>query len=406
MCGQDCQTSLWGGTGISTVGADGGCRCACGDETWSEYNILGLPSCVPSKAHAVFGAVGVFVTMTSLGHAAYQLYRQVKYHRQFMAASTSSVEKCRRWLHIVVIIHAVIGLCYFGMVLLLDSERLWMSTIFMFGIGQIMMTIGGILTVRMWLYCLTSDEQRSPLQLNRFPYVSPLRNHILFLASNDPRLIRETPELLMISEALERPTGLFVSNTVMCVGPAVATVLAAAKSLQAACMVSAVAFLGLIVFCDFIILKTATALLQTVNKYLRNSVVRSEKSNSIMAGTVGSLQLLKAARKNIKFALYFCVVVSLLTFSIVMIGLFTTYGATAPLIFSGIPYGCSPPVWFVFNIQLHAGRSRNRTEPDVVSRASSVIRQVPSVATRIVSRAKGVVFGNERSVVPTLTPTP
>ncbi|CAN0560314.1 unnamed protein product, partial [Ectocarpus sp. 12 AP-2014] len=119
---------------------------------------------------------------------------------------------------------------------------------------------------------------------------------------------------------LERPAGLFVSNTVMCVGPAVATVLAAAKSLQAACMVSAVAFLGLIVFCDFIILKSATALLQTVNKYLRNSVVRSERSNSIVAGTVGSLQLLKAARKNIKFALYFCVVVSLLTFLLVMIG--------------------------------------------------------------------------------------
>ncbi|CAM9676003.1 unnamed protein product [Ectocarpus sp. 4 AP-2014] len=374
MCGQDCQTFLWGGTGISTVGADGGCRCACGGETWTEYSILGLPSCVPSKAHVVFGAVGVLMTMTSLGHAAYQLYRQVKYHRQLIAASTSSVEKCRRWLHIVVIIHAVAGLCYFGMVLVLDSERLWMSTIFMFAIGQTMMTIGGILTVRMWIYC------------------------------NDPRLIRETPEILTISEALGRPTGLFVSNTVMCVGPAVASVLAAAKSLQAACMVSAVAFLGLIVFCDFIILKSATALLQTVNKYLRNSVVRSERSNSIVAGTVGSLQLLKAARTNIKFALYFCVVVSLLTFSIVMIGLFTTYGVTAPLIFFGIPHGFSPPVWFVFNVQLHAGRSRSRTETDVVSRATNVIRQVPSVATRIVSRVKGVLFGSERSVVPTLTP--
>ncbi|CAN0074710.1 unnamed protein product [Ectocarpus sp. 13 AM-2016] len=218
------------------------------------------------------------------------------------------------------------------MVLLLDSERLWMSTIFMFGAGQTMMTIGGILTARMWIYC------------------------------NDPRLTRETPEILAISEALERPTGFFASNTAMCVGPAIATALAAAKSLQAAGKVSAVAFLGLIVFCDFIILKSGAALLRTVNRSLRNSMERSERSNSIVAGTVGSLQLLKAARKNIKFALCFCVVVSLLT-AFFIIGLFTTYGATAPLIFFGIPYGCSPPVWFVFNVQLHAGRSRSRTHP-------------------------------------------
>lgn len=82
MCDQDCQTFLWGGGGISTVGADGGCRCACGDETWSEYSILGLPSCVPSKAHVVFGAVGVLMATTTLGHSAYQLYRQVGGHSQ------------------------------------------------------------------------------------------------------------------------------------------------------------------------------------------------------------------------------------------------------------------------------------------------------------------------------------
>ncbi|CAN0237569.1 unnamed protein product [Ectocarpus fasciculatus] len=49
-----------------------------------------------------------------------------------------------------------------------------------------------------------------------------------------------------------------------------------------------------------------------------------------------------------------------------MIGLFTTYGTTAPLIFFGIPHGVSPPVWFVFNVQLHAGRSRSRAAIDVV----------------------------------------
>ncbi|CAM9670318.1 unnamed protein product [Ectocarpus fasciculatus] len=363
MCGQDCRTFLWGGTGTSTVGADGGCRCACGDETWSEHNMLGLPSCVPSKAHVVFGAVGVLMAMTSLCHSAYHLRRQVKHHRLLIVASTSSVEKCRRWLHIVVITLAVLDLCYFGMVLLLDSKRLWMSAIVMFGAGQIMMTIAGVLTVRMWIYC------------------------------NDPRLIRETPEILAISGALERPTGCFVSNTVMCVGPAIAAVLAAVQYLQAASRVSSVAFLGLIVFCDFIILKSGTALVRTVNRSLLNSA----------AGTVASLQLLKA-RKNVKFALCFCVIVSLLTALFLMIGLFTTYGTTAPLIFFGIPHGVSPHVWFIFNVQLHAGRSRSYTASRVLSGASSQSRQVSSVGSRISSKVKAAVLSSERAVVPTETP--
>lgn len=76
MC-RDCQTFLWGGTGISLVDADGGCTFVCEGEGWLEYNILGVPSCVPSKAHELFGALGVIFAMASLCHSGYHLVRQV-----------------------------------------------------------------------------------------------------------------------------------------------------------------------------------------------------------------------------------------------------------------------------------------------------------------------------------------
>lgn len=76
-CVQDCRTSLWGGTGIPDYNDNGDCRCGCEVE-WSTYNILGVPSCVPSKAHAVFGAVGLLIAMVILFQSAHQLNRQVR----------------------------------------------------------------------------------------------------------------------------------------------------------------------------------------------------------------------------------------------------------------------------------------------------------------------------------------
>jgi len=77
-CVRECQTFLWGGTGTAVSDEQGaGCSCICEDEGWSDRNILGIPSCVPSKAHLVFGVVGLLASMTSLLHTSHHLYRQV-----------------------------------------------------------------------------------------------------------------------------------------------------------------------------------------------------------------------------------------------------------------------------------------------------------------------------------------
>lgn len=76
-CIQDCQTFLWGGAGIPTMDDDGDCFCVCEDDEWSAYNIIGAPSCVPSRAHLIFGVVGLLATIFTLCHSAHQLNRQV-----------------------------------------------------------------------------------------------------------------------------------------------------------------------------------------------------------------------------------------------------------------------------------------------------------------------------------------
>lgn len=58
-------------------GVDGSCSCICENEGWDDHNVLGMASCVPTKAHESFGAVGLMVTTASLCHCVYHLCRQV-----------------------------------------------------------------------------------------------------------------------------------------------------------------------------------------------------------------------------------------------------------------------------------------------------------------------------------------
>ncbi len=77
MCTQGCQTFLWGGKGAPSY-EDRACVCVCESDSWSDLNLLALPSCVPVKAHMTFGWVGVALSVATLCHAAYQLNRQVR----------------------------------------------------------------------------------------------------------------------------------------------------------------------------------------------------------------------------------------------------------------------------------------------------------------------------------------
>lgn len=56
---------------------EGRCFCVCEDDSWSDLNLLGRASCVPVKAHMIYGWVGLVLSVAALCHAAYQLHRQV-----------------------------------------------------------------------------------------------------------------------------------------------------------------------------------------------------------------------------------------------------------------------------------------------------------------------------------------
>jgi len=77
MCTQGCQTFVWGGTGVPMHDEGGLCSCVCEDNSWSDHDILGSASCVPVKAHLLYGCVGLATSLTALCHAMYHLRRLV-----------------------------------------------------------------------------------------------------------------------------------------------------------------------------------------------------------------------------------------------------------------------------------------------------------------------------------------
>lgn len=70
-CVQGGVTFIWGGAGIPTIDEVDGdfCSCACGSEGWLNHNILGGTSCVPTRAHTCFGAIGIAVSVSVLNYA-------------------------------------------------------------------------------------------------------------------------------------------------------------------------------------------------------------------------------------------------------------------------------------------------------------------------------------------------
>lgn len=68
-----------------------------------------------------------------------------------MAASIAPTECCRKHMHLTAIMNAIISLVYFSMVLLLDDDRLYWSSIVLL-VLQITVMVCGFLTVRMWIY--------------------------------------------------------------------------------------------------------------------------------------------------------------------------------------------------------------------------------------------------------------
>lgn len=166
--------------------------------------------------------------------------------------------------------------------------------------------------------------------------------------------MQETPEILSISNMLERPVGRYMSYGLFCIGPAVAMVLAAARRSYAAVVVATGGFVFLIVVANLIILKCATSLIQTISRSLRNSGNTQTIAScaSVAAGTGQDETLSKrdpgakkerisnnllVARKKITMALSICIVLAVPTILLLLFALLSAYGKAAPLMFFGIP---------------------------------------------------------------------
>lgn len=253
--------------------------------------------------------------------------------------------------------------------------------------------------------------------------------------------MRETPEILAISGALERPVGQFSSYGVSSIGGAVATILAATNHPQAAVKVASVGFMFLIVCVNLAIWKCGTALLRTIDRSLRNSSVNSKPNSPTAAAAVAAAEPeaeggreegrhhagtaaaegagrrkvgggpnLLAARKTIKIAMMVCLTMAVQTVLMLMFAVVTRYGTDAPLLFFGISMGLAPLLWYFLNVQMHAGRS-NRD----ISRGGGALPGATSVqlGQSMASGHRGVrkpmstfnsIFSKGRAVLPVETP--
>lgn len=168
--------------------------------------------------------------------------------------------------------------------------------------------------------------------------------------------MQETPEILAISNMLERPVGQYASYGVVCVGGVVSTILAAAKHAQAAILVATVAFICLCVACNVIIRKCGKSLVRTIDGSLQNTAEnhRSTPGNSppaapgarqeadkqdhlSPAAKKGGDPHLLAARKKITMAMSICLSMALQTVAMLLFAIFSGYGLAAPILFFGIP---------------------------------------------------------------------
>lgn len=243
---------------------------------------------------------------------------------------------------------------------------------------------------------------------------------------NDPRLMRETPEILAISDTLERSAGQYTSYGVVSIGGLVGTILAATNHSRAAVKVAAMAFVALCVGCNLLIWKCGTVLVATIDKSLQNSSAvnnmptspiaaapegeggRGKGNDTAAAGRkrAGGDPNLLAARKKIKMAMSICLSMAVQTVLVLTFAVASSYGTAVPLLFFGVPLGLAPLFWFMFNIQMHAGRSKPRVSPGVRSPGTSGHSQQQTFGFGIKVKAmfNSTISRSLRIVLPTETP--
>lgn len=159
--------------------------------------------------------------------------------------------------------------------------------------------------------------------------------------------MQEIPEILAISNALERPAGQYASYSAVCTGAVVATVLAAAHQAQAAIKVASVAFVLLILSSIVLIFMCGTSLLHAISKSLQNNRPSQTTTTTAIAGEDGHDPAvaegkgggagLLGARKKLYIAMAVCLTLSVQTMAILLFAVISKRGSEAPLIWFGIP---------------------------------------------------------------------
>lgn len=161
---------------------------------------------------------------------------------------------------------------------------------------------------------------------------------------NDPRLMRETPEIMAISNALERPVGQYAARCVVCIGAFAGTILSVARYSQTATNIACVAFVCMCVVVELAVFKCGMSLLRTINKSVRrnSSTAGSTSTMTLAAGQEDQgkgerLDDRLAARKKIVMATSICLGLGGGTIAILMFSVSSPFGMFTPLLFFATP---------------------------------------------------------------------
>lgn len=148
---------------------------------------------------------------------------------------------------------------------------------------------------------------------------------------------------MAISNALERPAGQHATRCAVSIGAVAGTFLSVARYPQTATQVACVAFVCMCVVVQLAVWKCGRSLLGTIDQsMLQNSPSPSMPSARHAAGTEEKgrerrLDYLVAARKNIRMASSFCLVLGSGTIGILFFSVSSPLGMFAPLLFFATP---------------------------------------------------------------------
>lgn len=156
--------------------------------------------------------------------------------------------------------------------------------------------------------------------------------------------MQETPEIMVISNALEQPAGKRATRCAVCLGAVAGTFLSAARRPQTATKVACVALMFTCIVTDLTVCRCSRSLLRTINESLlhKSSAAADKTSHRSALGnadreTGGRPDDLLVARKNIRIATSLCLVLGVGTVAVLAFSVSSPLGMTAPLLFFATP---------------------------------------------------------------------